>query len=80
MNISRSAFYNLVKMQNHLNDLRAVSQNLSDPLQAHLELAMINLQGEIQNLTSIYLAEVDMNRIEAEMQAEFSIFPYEYIP
>lgn len=76
MNISRIAFYNLVKMQNHLNDLRAVSQNLSDPLQAHLELAMDDLQSEIQGLTSTYLAEVDRNRIESEIQAEWPVIRF----
>ena len=74
MNISRTAFYQLVKMQNSLNDIRTAKSFLSDALQDRLELAVDDLQSEIQGLTSSYLAEVDMNRIEAEMQAELSWF------
>ena len=62
MNISRDAFYRLVKMQNLLNDLRFEKLELSDALQHTLEASLEALTISIQHLTSSYLKDVDHNR------------------
>ena len=69
LNISRSAFYQLVKMQNHLNNLRLESHSLSDALQKEVVGSIEILASDIQALTTQYLNEVDRNQIEARIEA-----------
>ena len=65
MNISRTAFYSLVRMQNLLNDFRSEMSSLSDAMQKELAGSVAILTDDIQVLTTDYLDEVDNNRVDA---------------
>lgn len=67
MNISRSTFYQLVKMQNHLNNMRLETDGLSDAVKNYLEGSLNELTFDIQALTKTYLDQVDANRLTAEV-------------
>ena len=65
MNISRTAFYNLVRMQNLLNNFHNEMSKLSDAMQEELADSLAIMKDDIQVLTQRYLDEVDANRITA---------------
>ena len=71
MNISRTAFYHLVKMQNHLIDLCSETTNLSEAIKDIVFPSIIELEKEIKSLTTTYLAEVDMNRQEDQANKDW---------
>ena len=71
MNISRDAFYRLVKMQNLLNDIRNETSSFSDDLKREI-WAIDELSENLQYLTSKYLKDVEHNReISAERPTQY---------